>query len=58
MIHLVFHMSILKNRVGTPNLIVAELPTFDDKGQLKEVMQYQSTTKGRGRKKCWRVLVE
>lgn len=62
MINLVFHMSILKNKVGTPNFIVVELPTFDDEGQmilkLKKAMQYQSNTKGEGRKKCSQVLVE
>lgn len=49
-IHPIFHVSVLKKRVGMPKLIATNLPTFNDEGLMilkpKEVLQYRSGTKG------------
>ncbi|KAL5834882.1 hypothetical protein ACOSQ4_014379 [Xanthoceras sorbifolium] len=50
-LHLVFHVSVLKQRVGSPNLIADDLPSFDEEGRIvlipKEALQYR----------IWQVLV-
>ncbi|KAK0595973.1 hypothetical protein LWI29_011581 [Acer saccharum] len=35
-LHLVFHVTVLKKRVGNPSLISSDLPTFDTEGVLTE----------------------
>ena len=34
LIHPLFHVSLLKKKVGDPRLIVGDLPTYYDKGDM------------------------
>ena len=61
MLHPVFHVTVLKKRVGNSSLIAEELPSFDEEGRLllkpKETIRYRSWRQGRGTKEIWQVLV-
>ncbi|KAK0596469.1 hypothetical protein LWI29_015937 [Acer saccharum] len=58
----VFHVTILKKRVGNPSLISSDLPTFDTKGNMllqpTIALRYRNWKKGRGMTKVWQVLVQ
>ena len=61
-LHPVFHVTVLKKRVGDPKLVVNELPVFDDEGRMviqpKAVMRYKSWWKRREKKRVWMVLIQ
>ena len=61
MLHPVFHITVLKKRVGNSSLIAEVLPSFDEEGRLllkpKETIRYRSWRQGRGTKEIWQVLV-
>ncbi|KAL5838392.1 hypothetical protein ACOSQ3_015561 [Xanthoceras sorbifolium] len=60
-LHPVFHVSVLKQRVGSPNLIADDLPSFDEEGRMvlipKEALQYRSWQRNRPKERVWQVLV-
>ena len=52
MLYPVFHVTMLKKRVGNSSLIAEELPSFDEEGRLllkpKEAIRYRNWRQGRG----------
>ena len=61
-LHPVFHVTVLKKRVGNPSLISSDLPAFDTEGNLliRPIidLRYRNWKKGRGMTKVWQVLVQ
>ena len=61
-LHPVFHVTVLKKRVGNPSLISSDLPAFDTEGNLLIrpiiALRYRNLKKGRGMTKVWQVLVQ
>ena len=61
-LHPVFHVTVLKKRVGNPSLISSDLPAFDTEGNLLIrpiiALRYRNWKKGRGMTKVWQVLVQ
>ena len=60
-LHPVFHVTVLKKRIGDPSLIVDELPRFDDEGRMllqpREALNYRVVSRGTMRKSVWQVLI-
>ncbi|KAI9156272.1 hypothetical protein LWI28_003427 [Acer negundo] len=61
-LHPVFHVIVLKKRVGNPGLISSDLPAFDTEGNLLIrpiiALRYHNWKKGCGMTKVWQVLVQ
>ncbi|KAK0595267.1 hypothetical protein LWI29_005087 [Acer saccharum] len=61
-LHPVFHVIVLKRRMGNPSLISSDLPAFDTEGNLLiqpiTALRYRNWKKGRGMTKVWQVLVQ
>ncbi|KAL5796687.1 hypothetical protein ACOSQ2_001507 [Xanthoceras sorbifolium] len=61
-LHPVFHVSSLKKKVGSPELIAEDLPSFDDEGRMvlkpKEALQYRHWQRNRPKEKVWQVLIQ
>ncbi|KAI9153591.1 hypothetical protein LWI28_013554 [Acer negundo] len=61
-LHLVFHVTMLKKRVGNSSLISSDLPAFDTEGNLLIrpiiALGYRNWKKGCGMTKVWQVLVQ
>lgn len=58
-LHPVFHISVLKLRVGDPTFLSQDLPEFDTDGKadLQPMAALQYRQQQRGRKQVWQVLV-
>ncbi|XP_038977535.1 uncharacterized protein LOC120108056 [Phoenix dactylifera] len=61
-LHPVFHVSLLKEKVGDLTLIAPDLPTFNEEGRLLlrpvEALKYRIWRRGRERRKIWQVLIQ
>ncbi|KAK0571245.1 hypothetical protein LWI29_013061 [Acer saccharum] len=61
-LHPVFHVTVLKKRVGNPSIISSDLPAFDTEGNLLirpvTALRDRNWKKGRGMTKVWQVLVQ
>ncbi|KAI9157842.1 hypothetical protein LWI28_028922 [Acer negundo] len=61
-LHPVFHVTVLKKRVGNSSPISSDLPAFDIEGNLLIrpiiALRYRNWKKGRGMTKVWQVLVQ
>ncbi|KAK0580275.1 hypothetical protein LWI29_000190 [Acer saccharum] len=61
-LHLVFHVTVLKKRVGNPSFISSDLPMYDTEGNLLirpiTALRFRNWKKGRGMTKVWQVLVQ
>ncbi|KAI9186883.1 hypothetical protein LWI28_021871 [Acer negundo] len=61
-LHPMFHVTVLKKRMGNLSLISSDLPAFDIEGnlliQLIIAHRYRNWKKGRGMTKVWQVLVQ